>query len=81
MGCQLSSSRNSGASTKVRSKNGKEFLKKLYITPDLTPIEHEQNKALHSKLKEMNQQGNKYQIKNGRIVLRENRVPSAQPPN
>jgi len=65
-------------STKVRSTNGEEFLKKLYITPDLTPTEREQNKALRSKLKEMNQQGNKYRIKNGQIVLRENKVPSAQ---
>ena len=67
-------------STKVRSKDGEEFLKKLYITPDLTPIECEQNKALRSKLKEMNQQGRQYRIKNGRITLREDKAPSAQQP-
>ena len=67
-------------SIKVRSINGEEFLKKLYITPDLTPTEREQNKVLRTKLKEMNQQGRKYRIKNGRIVLRENKAPSAQQP-
>ena len=68
-------------STKVRSMNGIEYLKKLYITPDLTPMEREQNKALRSRLNEMNQQGNRYRIKNGQIVLREIQDPSAQPTN
>ena len=68
-------------STKVRSMNGIEYLKKLYITPDLTLMEREQNKALRSRLNEMNQQGNRYRIKNGQIVLREIQDPSAQPTN
>ena len=68
-------------STKVRSMNGIEYLKKLYITPDLIPMEREQNKALRSRLNEMNQQGNRYRIKNGQIVLREIQDPSAQPTN
>ena len=58
--------------------NGVDYLRNLYITPDLTPAEREQNKALRSKLKEMNQQGNRYRIKNGQIVLREKQAPSAQ---
>ena len=68
-------------STKVRSMNGVDYLRNLYITPDLAPAEREQNKALRSKLKEMNQQGNRYRIKNGQIVLREKQAPSAQPAN
>ena len=40
--------------------NGVDYLRNLHITPDLTPAEREQNKA---KLKEMNQQGNRYRIK------------------
>ena len=65
--------------TKVRTMTGADYLKKLFITPDMTPMEREQNKALCSKLQEMNQEGNQYCIKNGLIVLREEHVPSAQP--
>ena len=39
-------------STKFRSVNGAEYLKELYITPDMIPMEREQNKALHSRLNE-----------------------------
>ena len=50
---------------------GADYLKKLFITPDMTPMEREQNKALRSRLREMNQEVNQYRIKNGQIVLRE----------
>jgi len=65
-------------STKLRSINEVEYLKKVFITPDMPHSEREQNKTLHSRLKEMNQDGNKYWIKNGQIVLREKQTPSAQ---
>ena len=68
-------------STKVRSVTGAEYLKNLFITPDMTPREREQNKALRSRLKEMNQSGNRYRIKNGQIVLRVEQEPSAQSTN
>ena len=67
--------------TKVRSITGADYLKKLFITPDMTPMEREQNKALRSRLREMNQEGNRYRIKNRQIVLREEQTPSAQPTN
>ena len=42
----------------------------MYITPDLTPREQQHNKALRAQLAEMNKDGKKYWIKNGRIVQR-----------
>ena len=46
-------------------------IQKVYITPDLTPREQQHNKALRARLAEMNKDGKKYLIKNGRIVQRE----------
>ena len=54
-------------STKVRSVTGVEYLKNLFITPDMTPSKREQNKALRSRLKGMNQSGNWYRIKTVRL--------------
>ena len=58
--------------TKLRDKNNPEDIRKIYVTPDLTPREQQQNKALRSQLAEMNKDGKKYWIKNGKIVQREN---------
>jgi len=60
----------------VRSMNGAEYSKKLYITPDMTPLQHDLNKAICSRLKKMNQEEHRYQIKNGQIVLRGSRYLS-----
>ena len=46
------------------------LIRKVYITPDLTPREQQHNKALRACLAEMNKDGKKYLIKNGRIVQR-----------
>jgi len=40
--------------TKLRDKNNPEEVKKIYVTPDLTPKEQKQGKALRSQLAEMN---------------------------
>jgi len=56
--------------TKIRSVSEPEYLKKIFITPDLTKKEREENKVLRNRLKEMNNGHNNYQIKNGRIVPR-----------
>jgi len=55
---------------KLRTPTIPEQLKRMYITPDLTPREQEANKALRSELAQRNQSGNQYKIKNGRIVRR-----------
>ena len=57
--------------TKLRAKDNPEDIQKVYITPDLTPREQQHNKALRARLAEMNKDGKKYLIKNGRIVQRE----------
>ena len=56
----------------IRSISDPEYLSSVFITPDLTKKERDENKALRNKLKEMNNGENKYQIKNGRIVPRRN---------
>ena len=43
---------------KVRSITEADYLKNFFITPDMTPMEREQNKALCSRLREMNREGN-----------------------
>ena len=57
--------------TIAQSYDFPEDINNIYITPDLTPKEQEHNKALRSKLSEMNKDGNRYRIKNGQIVQRE----------
>ena len=46
-------------------------VQKIYITPDLTLKEQQENKALRSQLYEMNKPNKLYKIKNGKIVQRE----------
>ena len=56
--------------TKLRKSNVPEDVRKIYITPDLTPKEQELNKTLRTQLPEKNKNGSHYQIKNGKIVWR-----------
>ena len=58
--------------TKIRNIKEPEYLQQVYITPDLTFKEREENKLLRSKLAEINNGQKKYRIKNGEIVLRGN---------
>ena len=54
--------------TKLRNAENPEDVRKLYITPDLTPAEQEINRKLREELREKNREGNFYRIKNGRII-------------
>ena len=56
--------------TRLHDKSNPEEVRRIYVTPDLTPKEQQQNKALRSQLAKMNEGGRKYWIKNGRIVQR-----------
>ena len=58
--------------TKLRKKDNPEDIRKVYVTPDLTPQEQKHSKALRSQLAEMNKEEKKYWIKNRKIVLRGN---------
>ena len=55
---------------KLRGDNLLEYQRKIFITPDMTPKERDENKALRAKLSEMNKNGNNYKIKNGKVVQR-----------
>ena len=55
---------------KLRSSSNPEYVRKLFITPDLTPGEQKRHKELHQQLADMNKEGNLYMIKNGKIVQR-----------
>ena len=57
--------------TKLRSKDNPEEIQSVYITPDLTPKEQKENKALRSQLAELNKSEKLYKIKNGKIVRRQ----------
>ena len=57
--------------TKLRNSSAPEDIRKIFITPDLTPKQQELNKTLRSQLAEKNKDGNHYWIKNGKIVRRE----------
>ena len=48
---------------KVANKNNPENVRKVYVTPDLTPQEQQHNKVLRNQLAEMNKGENKYWIK------------------
>ena len=54
--------------TKLQKADPSSYYTNVYITPDLIPTEREANKQIKSKLKELNKNGNKYMIKNDRIV-------------
>jgi len=55
---------------KLRAEPNPEYVKKICVTPDLTPPEQRKNKALRQQWMEMNKEENIYQIKNGEIVRR-----------
>ena len=57
--------------TRLRGESVPSNFRKIYITPDLTPKQQEENKLLRTKLADMNKDGNFYRIKNGLIVRRE----------
>ena len=45
-------------SLKLRDQSNPDHIKKIFITPDLTPKEQEENKLLREKLYELNKAGN-----------------------
>jgi len=60
------------SSGQLRNDSNPDWMKKLYITQDLTPKEQEENRELRKKLSELNSTGRIYRIKNGQIVRRVN---------
>lgn len=56
---------------KLRGEGNSDQVRNIFITPDLTPSEQRENKALRLQLTQMNQGVKKYRIKNGQIVQRE----------
>ena len=58
--------------TKLRGKDVPQYLSKIFITLDMTIKERESNKVLRDQLTELNKDGKKYKIKNGKIVQRSN---------
>ena len=56
--------------TKLRNSSHPPDVQKVFITPDLTPNEQKVNKELRARLKEVNKDERRYQIKNGQIVER-----------
>ena len=61
---------------KFKLDKNPENVRKIFVTPDLTPLEQKKNNALRRQLSEMNQVQNIYAIRNGEIV-RKNRNTSA----
>jgi len=55
---------------KLRSSDNPSDVRKVFITPDFTPLEQRQNKALRQQLAAMNKDKKLYVIKNGKIVQR-----------
>ena len=55
---------------KLWNKEIPEYSRKIFITPDMTPKERDENKLLRAKLSEANKSGNNFKIKNGQIVRR-----------
>ena len=55
-------------SLQLRAEPNPEYVRKLFITPDFTPLEQRKNKALRQQLTEMNKEEKIYRIKNGEIV-------------
>ena len=57
-------------SFKLRNDENPDDVKKIFVTPDLTPKEQEDNKKLRAELKEKNKDGNFFRIKSGKIIRR-----------
>ena len=49
--------------SQLRREDVSEYIKNIYITPDLTPTEQENNKKLRQELSTLNKEGKKYMIK------------------
>ena len=63
-------------SSKLRDDSNPDWIKKVFITPDLTPKEQAENKVLREKLAELNKTvPRSYRIKNSQIVRREGDLP------
>ena len=63
-------------SSKLRDISNPNWIKKVFITPDLTPKQQEENKVLREKLAELNKSAPRsYHIKNGQIVRKEGHPP------
>ena len=58
--------------TKLRNKNNPDEIQSVYVTPDLTPEEQKDNKALRNQLAELNKSEKLYKIKNRKTVRRQN---------
>jgi len=54
----------------LRNESNPPQVKRIFITPDLTPLEQKKNKRLREELANLNKDGRKFIIKNGRIVQR-----------
>ena len=55
---------------KLRADSNPKYVRKIFVTPDLTPLEQRKNKALRQQLRELNKEEKIYRIKNGEIVRR-----------
>ena len=53
---------------KLKAEQNPEHVRKIYISPDLTPLEQRRNNALRKQLVEMNKIQNIYVIRKGQIV-------------
>ena len=53
---------------KLKAEQNPEHVRKIYISPDLTPLEQRRNNALRKQLDEMNKIQNIYVIRKGQIV-------------
>jgi len=53
---------------KLRADSNPKYVRKIFVTPDLTPLEQRKNKALRQQLRELNKEEKIYRIKNGEIV-------------
>ena len=51
---------------KLRNKEHPNHIRKVFITPDMIPLEQQRRKQLRVQLDEMNKSGNLYHIKTGR---------------
>ena len=59
----------------LRNKVYPTHINKVFITPDLTPLQQRRNKQLRTELAELNKTNKYYMIKQGRIVRREMAPP------
>ena len=54
----------------LRKEDNPQEIRKVFITPDLSPAEQKKNKKLREELANLNKEDRKYMIKNGTIVQR-----------